>query len=432
MRAWMITACVLAGCFHGPVRLNDVKAQKRYAAHDEWKKRLLGGDYELAALAAWEAKLDPMLIGLAFDEARKAAQKSLHAFSEDQKTDREILEKNVVDAYRVEVAIACLYGPARATAEVAIEDVTEASEHITDTEPLYLLLDYDCPITRESRFEIITTAVDEDKDAYALEMALSSNWNVLDKLEFVGYYLERSECSPGLKAASRLGWPITYVAQLLRKSDCEKETFDSKDWSFSQTELRTLFFEAVRFRKYHLAYEFNTLAKGGESGKQYLAQKLLEQKDEYQAEALFVLRPNLRPLVYGHALSLGRARFVGMQSKDIFWQERAYEKLLEEGKFEDAAEVAEYGISETLRSTGILRAFHAALAADDIIDARYLWKRYPKIVPEKEYKKAERAWMKAHPEDDRFSRSRRLPRKKKSAECAAAKPDEWTVTKCDD
>src|SRR5690348_8415696 len=98
MRAWMISAFVLAGCFHDPTRLSDARAQKRYSARDEWRKRLRDGDYELAALAAWQGRLDPMLIGFAFSEARKEAQKSLRAFSEDEKTDREILEKNVLEA----------------------------------------------------------------------------------------------------------------------------------------------------------------------------------------------------------------------------------------------------------------------------------------------------------------------------------------------
>ncbi|MFA5854208.1 MAG: hypothetical protein WC866_03910 [Patescibacteria group bacterium] len=434
MRAWILSAFVLAGCLRGPAPVStpDRAESLRYQAHDDWREYFLGGNYELAAMAATQGRLDPMLVGLALREARKVAKKSLKAFVDgDDYEARVKLWKIAWQAYREEVAIACLYGPTSASISLAVEDVTRASDVAESSELLYLLLDYECPLGREQRYEIITTAANDDKNEYALEMALRSNWNVIDKLEFVGLYIESGNCSFGLKAASRLGVDVDYLAQSLKDSTCESERLDSSGWGFSQAEYRTLFFETVRHRRYHLAFEFNTLGHGGEDGIRYLVQQLFAQHDEYGLEKLCVMRPSLRDAAYSYAIAHGRARFVGMSSKEIIWQDRAFEKLLEEGKFDDAAEVAEFGASETLRTEGVLKAFRAAVIAGNMVDARYLWKRYPKIVPAKEYKKAERAWIKAHPEDERFSRSRRMPRKAQSSECVASDPDDWTVTKCD-
>jgi hypothetical protein len=432
MRAWILSACVLAGCLHDRIPTIAAHDAPHSAAQDAWKEYFLDGNYEMAAMTARRAALDPMLIGLAFQEARKEAKKHLRVFYTDFETDNEVLLKNIQQAYRTEVAIACLYGPKRSSGRLAIRDVEAASERLNSDMLLYLLLDYECPLNREERFEIILAAVQDDRNAYALKMALVSGWNVLDKLAFVDLFLSTGDCSFGFKAAARLKPDTAYLAQLIRDSSCENDPFDSKGWRFPQNDLRYLFFEAVRYRKYHLALEFNLLAQGGENGVRYLVQQIFDRHDEYTVEGLCVARPELRPAIYGHALSLGRARFVGMHSKDIFWQERAFEKLLEEGKFDDAAEVAEFGISETLRTEGVLKAFRAAVVAGDMIDARYLRRRYPQIVPKKEYEKAEAAWIKSHPDDTRFGRSRKRSRRKKNPECTASASGEWTVKRCDE
>ena len=430
MRAWILAACVVAGCLYETALTTVSRDNVRNAALDAWKEYLIDGNYEMAAMTIRSESLDPMLSGLALRLARKQARKYLRLLSrgDGSYSDR---RSHLLEAYRIEVAIACAYGPSPRSGFLAIKDVNAAFKQTHEDDLLFPLLEYGCPLSHVQRFEIIMTAAQDHKDDYALRKALGANPNTDDKLEFIDWYLSMGNCSFGLKAAARLRPKMAYLAQLLRTSHCDSERFDSRDWNFSQSEFRMLFFETVRFRKYRLALEFNRRAGGGDDETRYLIEKMFEQHDEYDMEKLCVVRPELRNLIYAYALLHGRARFVGLQSKDIYWQEQAFWKLIGEGKFDDAAEIAEYGVSETLRTEGVLKAFRMALAAEDMIDARYLSRRYPHIVPKDEYEKAEKAWIKAHPEDTRFGHSRKLPRRKKGKVCKSS-PDEWTVQRCDE
>lgn len=428
MRAWILTACVLAGCLHGSV---PTTASRQGAALDAWKEYLVDGNYEMAAMTARNERLDPMLSGLALRFARNRAKKYLrHLYRGDGSYfDRRF---RFIESYRTVVAIACVYGPFPSSGHLAIKDVYAAFKRTREDDLLYSLLDYSCPLSHGQRIEIVMMAAQDRKDDYALLKALESNPNASDKLAFVDLYLSSGRCGFGFKAAARLKPEMAYLVQLLRKSVCDSERFDSHDWIFSQSDLRGLFFGAVRFRKYHLAMEFNALAGGGDDEVRYLIKRMFERHDEYGIEPLCAMRPELRSRIYAYALMHGRARFVGLQSKDIYWQEQAFWKLLGEGRFDDAAEIAEYGVSETLRADGVLKAFRAALAAEDMMDARYLRNRYPRIVPKAEYENAEKAWIKAHPEDTRFGHSRKLPHRKKSKGCAASPTDDWAVRRCDE
>lgn len=430
MRAWILAACVLAGCLHVTAPATVPRDSARSAALDAWKEYLMDGNYEMAAMTARNAKLDPMLSGLALRLARKQARKHLRRIfnGEGSYFDR---RTNLVEAYRIEVAIACTYSPSKTSGLLAVKDVGAAFERTREDDLLYPLLEYGCPLSHEHRFEIVMAAARDRKDDFALRQAIEANLNVTDKLEFIDSYLSPGKCSFGFKAAAALKPEMAYLVQLLRSSSCDSDRFDSRDWNFSQSELRGLFFDAVRFRKYHLAMEFSLRSGGGDDETRYLIEKMFEQHDEYDMEKLCSVRPELRSPIYAYALLHGRARFVGLQSRDIYWQEQAFWKLIGEGKFDDAAEVAEYGVSETLRTEGILTAFQMALAAEDMIDARYLSKRYPLIVPGKEYEKAEKAWIKAHPEDTRFGHSRKIPRRKKGKVCDSSS-DEWAVRRCDE
>ncbi len=427
MRNWLVTACFLAGCLRGST---DVAAPKP-SASDAWRAYLVSGHYVQAAKVAWQHKLDPSFIGLALQEARKDAKYRVDHYYGDYSVDNETLKERIRQAFRKEVEIACVYGPTKDSAALAINDVQEAHALLTEDALLYLLLDYGCPLDHDARYAIIAKAAEDAALAdYALTQALKSDWTLADKIAFSDLYVASGDCTWGFKVAARLGVTAHEMENLIHESACEQEPIAFAAWGFSQSAARGYFFAAVRARKYNLALAFNEAANGGTSGTWYVAQEMFAQRDEYRALSLMELWPELRDVLYAYAIDHGRARFVGMQTKEVVWEQRAYDALIAMGKYDDAAEVAEYGPSMTMRTEGVLKAFRAAAAAGDYVIARYLWKRYPKIVPADEAEKARVAWNKTHPKDKRFRGPRKLPKKPLDPDCVPEASGDWTIKRC--
>ncbi len=427
MRNWLVTACVLAGCLRGST---DV-AVPNVSARDVWRAYFVSGQYVQAAKAAWQGGLDSYLIGLALREVRKDAKFRVDHYYGDYSVDNETLKERIRQAFRKEVEIACVYGPTKASATLAIDDVRHARDLLNEDSLLYLLLDYDCPLDHVERYDIITTAAkDGALDDYTLIQALKSDLTLAEKIAFSDLYVASNDCTWGFKVATRLGVTSHEMENLIHESSCEQEPIAPTDWGISQSDARGYFFVAVGARKYNLALAFNEAAGGGVDGTWYVVQEMFAQRDEYQTAALVKLRPELRDVIYGYAIDHGRARFVGMQAQEVVWEQRAYDALIVAGKYDDAAEVAEYGPSLTMRTEGVLKAFRAAAAAGDYVMARYLWKRYPNIVPAEEAEKARLAWNKAHPKDKRFRGPRKLPRKPLDPDCVPTASDDWTIKRC--
>jgi len=72
----------------------------------------------------------------------------------------------------------------------------------------------------------------------------------------------------------------------------------------------------------------------------------------------------------------GRFRFIANYALTYDWQRKAFDKLIELKRWEDAAEAAQYGSGEALKTEGILIAFRAAMAAGDFKSGRYFVARY--------------------------------------------------------
>lgn len=432
MRLWLLVAFVLFGCLPRPSPLRAANPVPRVSAQALWRSHLLNREYDKAAQVAFEEHLGSMEIGIALRFAHLDARKRRAAYSDERYGERaDALREEMEKAYEQVVKIACLYGPSRRLSPpLAVKAVRAAYADVDDNVLLYRLLDYGCPLNHTTRLEVIHAAITDDLDEYALAHALRSHLNPSDKIGIVNVYLLRGLCSFGFMAAARLSLDAKYLEPMLRTSSCEDEEFDSSGWSFSQADHRRLFFAAVKARKYHLAIEFNRLASGGESEIRYLVEEMVRRSDMYQAEPLFKLHPDLRDIVYAYALEHGRAHFVGLQTKEISWGERAFDKLLELRRYEDAAEVAEFGPSLTLRTSGILKAFRAAATAGDFIAARYLWNRYQHIVPQDEYERARAAWNRKHPRDRSFRGPRKLPKRQLDPKCASVAPDDWSVSSC--
>ena len=439
MYAWLISAVVLAGCLRNPAPPNNPVSDPKAAAREVWKYYLQSGNYDKAAEAASQYHLGEMEIDIALHYARLDAKDKKVAFQNDQYAENsEVLKAAMMKAYQSEVIIACKYGRSKlSSAASAVKDIWEANSDLSGNNLLYLLLTYDCPLSHDQRYEIIVAAVNNDLGDFALWYAVRSNWNVNDKIEFVKIFITTWQCSFGFKAALHLAVLPDDMDQLFRLSDCEREKLDSKGWSFPPEVLRRYFFSTVRLQKYNLALEFNQLADKAPDGIWYVIQEAFNKHHEYALIGLVVFRPELRDMIFTYAIAHGRARFVGMQTKEIIWQQRAFDKLIEEGRYDIAAEVAEMGVSLTLKTEGVLIAFKATMAAGNFEQGRFYFKaRYPKIITSDEYYKATEAWFKAHPGERRFmplpttKTNPKVSPKPHDPNCIPSAPGEWTVKRC--
>ncbi len=408
MRAWLISAVVLAGCLHGPA---FPAPSPHVDAMKAWHAAMQAKEYLNAAEAAAKGGLHPRLIGLPLELARQEAQASAQAYLDARwKNEGNALRERMVEAFRQEVAIACTYGPVKESAELAVNDVRSTSQNVFDDGLLNLLLENSCPLDHDLRYEIIMTAAASGLDDLALKEALHApDWTDINALTFAIWYPMHGNCGRGFRIATLFALKPDAIEKLIAASDCEPGGYATAGWAFPRQDARGYFFAAVRQRKYRLALAFNRLAGGGDEEIAYLVQELFAHKDEYAAaERLVKANPELRDPIYAFALAHGRARYVGQRAKEISWEERAFEQLLRDGKYEDAAEVAEYGVSLTLRTEGVLRAFRAAAQAGNFPSAGYLGKRYSAIVPKDEVEAARDAWNAAHP--DQWYGPRKLPR----------------------
>ena len=441
MRAWLISAFVLAGCLGNSAPPNNpaVERDPKAAVKKAWESYLKRGEYDKAAEIAFNNHLDPVHIDIALHYARLDAREKWGVYSNDKYAENSNeLKAAMMTAYEKEVNIACHYGPSKSLSPaLAVKDIQEVNSDISENGLLYLLLSYDCPLSHELRYEIIALAAGSDNDEFALWYALRSNFNSIDKMKFVKIYIDDAECSFGFKAALQLGVVPDDMDQLIRLSNCEKEKLDSKEWKFPSEMLRRYFSSAMRLRKYNLALELGRLSGEKQNSAWQVIQEAFNKHDEYALMVMIEPRPELRDMIFAYAIEHGRARMVGMQTKEIVWQQRAFDKLIEEGKYAEAAEVAEFGISETLKTSGILIAFKATMAKGNFEQGRQYFKvRYPKIITGDEYRKAADAWFEAHPGERRVPLPPEMEKKLKTLskprgpKCVPSKPGVWEVKRC--
>ncbi len=434
MYARLISVVVLAGCLHNPASSSHMAQNIQVDAKEVWKSYLQKGDYGKAASIALQYNLGTFELDVALQYARLDAARKEHSYSSDRYTDgSQAVKASMMEAYKSEANIACVFEPSNTSSSaLVVKDIQNAYNDLSDNDLLYLLLDFDCPLSHDLRYEIITDAANEDNknlDEFALRHALSSNWSMTEKMEFIKIYMVAGKCSFGLKAASQLGIQPHEMDQLFHLSKCEAENLDSTEWLFPVEEMRQYFFSTIRLRQYNFALEFSRLIGGTQDYIWYLIERAFAKHDEYILANMVASRPELQSIIFTYALNHGRARFVGMQAKEIIWQQRAFRKLIEEHQYDVAAEIAEFGKSPTFKIEGILTAFKATMADGKFEHGRlYYRERYPKIITPEEYDKATDAWFKDHPGQ------RRLPlvKKKKPTDpdCIPSAPGDWTVKKC--
>lgn len=463
MRVMLATAVFLAGCLHarGPGR----SANKDEAAHlrafellvndadtiDDAeafaKAKVLDRDgvveiaeraywsfmrgtiYPPAAEIAYRFGFGKRAIALALEAQRKDAVKAIVAYldGKERKGSHARLYAAIWEL-RHEMRISCRYGPTPEAAKETVERAVMLEAVSGEDDALYPLLDEGCPVDATLRMSIIDTALLEDKDAYAIRHGAASKWDPVRTSQFLWGFFNLGDCTDGIVALGAFKVPLEEAVKIVQEAKCETETIDSRAWKLPKDAASAYFFAAVRGAKYNLALELLPHGALGDDGRTFLYQEAMRAKREIDLVKVLKLHPGFHDPFMAYAFERGRYRFVANFSQTLDWQRTAFDKLLELGKWEDAAEAADYGVSEGLRKEGVLLAFRAAMAAGDFKAGRYFVARYgpvkdkPGVVTQAMYEEEREKWYAAkklsdpkyrEPEPERKpKRKRKKPKRK--------------------
>lgn len=395
---------------------------------EAWKTYMKARVYEAAAEVAWRFGLDPKLVGYALQRARAEAAERVAAFVEHQGDERDGFYRTLAEnALAREILIACRYGPARESAELAVRDAAAWHELTGGAGPaLYALLDEGCPVDADLRLTIIEYAVEADRDAYAIRHAAHAGWDDAQRVGFVARYFFLDECRNGFLAFDALDPPAQEVASELQRTECEDDPIPS-GVSLRPADASTLFFAAVRGESFLLAHALLGMSSLGDDGLVYLLQEMTRGGWEYKLKAFLEKRPELYDRAMAYALEAGHVRLVGHMAKTPEMLRRAFDRAIELGLAAEALFIAENGEDEALKKEAPLMAFRAAMRVRDLDAARFISKRYPDAVPEDELEAMKTAWYERRRQEvDRNEALKPKRKRKPKPRCG-----DWTVTSKD-
>jgi len=472
MRAWLILAFALVGCAHAhPARTvprtdpaliaefarlvnrpDGIEAAAAFAVEHRFSKKdwmgpaaaayggfLRAEAYATAAEIAWRFDFGREAVAPLFDFQRRRAMIRVGKFLAHRSDDlgRSARLEAVYELKR-EISIACRYGAGDDAAQTAIADARSFDSAASEAEVLYALLDEGCPVTDEFRDAIIEKAVFWGRVDFAIRHAVRAGWDEERRTRFAWTFFASRRCDSGFKAAAMLDVPRDDFLRMVETSDCEGGSF-AIEVTLPRSLADAAFFAAIRGRKFNVAMTVLPLSGLGEDGKAYLFQEAL--RDGGGVECLKALRfhMDLHDGFMQAAYDLGRYRFVGNFAMTYEWERKAFDKLVEDGKWEDAAEVAQYGTSESFRTEGIVIAFKASMAAHDFAAGRYFVARYgpvkdkPGIVTQEMYDEAKDAWYAKRNKELEASGQKPDPaphkakRKRRKAKAKKCPDDDWCV-----
>lgn len=436
MRAMLVTAMFLAGCLHarGPVKsaakadpetlrtfdrmVNDADTIDDAAAFAEAKglrredwidladraywSFMRAGVYVPAAEIAWRFRFKPRAIGLALEGARRDYEAAAGAYIRSKGQKDELSRLHAAQwELTLEIRIACRYGPTKAEAKETVDRARALEAASGSYGALYPLLDEGCPVDATLRMAIIDHALLEDRDEYAILHGAASGWDDVKTSQFLWHFFYYGDCTDGVKALIAFKLTLKEGARIVENANCESEIIDSSKWKLDAGAAGDWFFAAVRGKKYNLALELLPHSRHGEDGKIYLYQEALRGGHEHLLVQALKMHLSFHDGFMAYAWERGRYRFIGNFSLTYEWQRKAFDKLLELKKWEDAGEVAEYGVGEALRTEGVLIAFRAAMADGDFKAGRYFVHRYgpikdkPGLVTQEMYDEEKDKWYAA-------------------------------------
>lgn len=334
----------------------------------------------------------------------------------------------------LEMRISCRYGPTRKEAWTTVQSALGLEAVSGEDDVLYPLLEEGCPVDASLRMQIIDRALLEGKKDYAIRHGAASDWEDVRKSQFLWAFFLQGDCTYGVKALTAFKLPVFEGARLVEGARCEDENIDARGWSLTRDAAGSWFFAAVRGRQYNLALALVPFTDFGENGQVFL----FEAVERAGAETLFI--KTLRRHLDRHEAYMtfmwerGRYRYVANFALTIDWQRKGFDKLIELGKWEDAAEAAQYGVGEAFRTEGILIAFRAAMAAGDFKAGRYFVARYgplkdkPGLVTQEMYDAEKDKWYASRlsaPAPDPAPEPKKTKRKRHEPKREACPDDDW-------
>ncbi len=397
MRAWLLTAVVLAGCLHGPAPALDPKT----TASADWRRHMSKGEYVLAAKAAWNGKLGPMWIGLTLERALDVVQNRSERYNKEI-GDKDALKIELIKAYASAIEVACRYGPRfPESGKLLVDDVMAVYYMLNEEMLRYLLLDFHCPVDTDTRDGIIDAARKENLDERMLRYVREARWSQEKIVTLVEYIFKpTSECDRGLKVAAALHPPVEKVSMAIRTAKCEEGPFDPDAWRLSQNDAREHFEAAIHSENHDLAFALMKPAQLGEAGFNRFFQGMLKGHWEYRLVGFLKRHPDAYEKAMAYALSHDELRAVGHLAKTGDWVRKAVARAIELHRYEDATLIAETGCDEAFRKEGPVLAFKAALEAKDFPIARRLAKRNSALIDKADARKADDgyyAWLATQP-----------------------------------
>lgn len=331
-----------------------------------------------------------------------------------------------------EGAIGCELSPEPADGELVVADMLLFRKTSLDDEPFGPLLDAGCPFDAEWRSLILNQAFDLGKDAFVLRHGAQSDWPTERKAIIIERYLISKRCAAGLKAIAAFGVPSDSVSELLAKSDCGPDPIVAQGLALPREDAKAYFLASVRANRFPLAVAFLGVLGFGTEDKRFMFDEALTRGHGPELVRAIVQTPGLNDDLMRHAFDQGRYRFVGTFAAGLDWQRKAFDKLIELKQYDFAGEVAEAGISETLRTEGIIMAFQAAMAAGDFRLGRYFLarngpdaKRF-RVITQEMYDEAQRVYF----EKKMLEEPPRPPPKPKAKTKPCPKTDDWDVRRC--
>ncbi|HJV32989.1 MAG TPA: hypothetical protein VJ694_03110 [Patescibacteria group bacterium] len=316
-------------------------------------------------------------ISLPLAEQRKDADKATAAYLARQREDdgRKKLYAAIWEL-QLEMRISCRYGPTPKEARETIQRAMTLEAVSGEDDVLYPLLDEGCRVDAALRIQIIDRALLEGKKDYAILHGAASGWDEPRLSQFLWGFFLQGDCTYGVKALVAFKLPVAEAARIVVGARCEDENIDTRGWSLSKEAAGSWFFAAARGKQYNLALALLPFTDFGGNGEVFLFESVAREGLEPVFIKTIKRRLDRHEAFMAFMWERGRYRFVANFALTLDWQRKGFDKLIELGKWEDAAEAAQYGVGEAFRTEGVLIAFRAAMAAGDFKAGRYFVARY--------------------------------------------------------
>ena len=393
-----------------------------------WKK-MKAGDYAGAAGIADAAKLAPWYVG----EALVFAKRKAFRFTANEDA-RELLSTVHDgpfnrDGLLQEIAIACRYGPTDAARKMASEDAVTAWRKDQGDTILIILAEEDCPIPDAAVGSAVGAARILKRYDLIKKIAARAGMDEDDKKHAAMDVAWTMDCFDGVELGLEFGLSDASLEDVAGR--CGIHDPHPMFWKFRDAaQANALFFAAVRQGQLILAFALIPVAESGHEADatEYVCQEAFRGRRDFQLAQSFPHLPReSKDAVITWLIRKGRFRIAGWLTDDPRREHEAFDAAIAAGQYENAGEIALYGVELTFRKTGPLEAFRAAMHAKDFATGRALKYRY--AISDDDYWKA---YNEAFPESpaNQPATAPATPKKRAPPKKPCKDTGDWEVERC--